>query len=73
MSLISGPLTADSAAALIPSLTVYNKNNADWVIDDSTILSSAAFDAGAFHLKFINNLGVNVGVNLTVNELINTL
>ncbi len=72
ISLSSGPLTADSAAAFIPSLTVYNKNNADWVIDDSTILSSAAFDAGEFHLKFVNNLGVNVGVNLTVNELINT-
>jgi hypothetical protein len=72
ISLSSGHLTADSAVAFIPSLTVYNQNNADWVIDDSTILSSAAFDAGAFHLKFTNNLGVNVGVNLTVNELINT-
>ncbi len=73
LTLTSGPLTADSAAAFIPSLTVYNKNNADWVIDDSTILSSAAFDAGAFNLQFVNNLGVDVGVNLTVNELINTL
>jgi hypothetical protein len=70
-ALKSGSLMADSAVALIPSVTVYEQNNADWVIDDSTILSSATFDGGKFNLKFVNSLDLGVKVNVTINELVN--
>ncbi len=69
-ALTASNLVADSALAVVPTQVVYSPGSSAWQIDDSTVLSSATFDAGLFQLKFYNNLNIKVGMTLKIDKLI---
>ena len=66
----SSALTADSAQAVIPPQTLTSINDSSVVVDDSVVINDAAFSAGAFQLRLVNNLGIEVGARFIINEFI---
>ncbi len=66
----STALTADSAAAVIPSQQMISRNDSSVIVDDTVVVKSAAFSAGSFQLQLKNNVGIEVGVHFVVNELL---